>query len=249
MDCRNFAAALACTAALACSGGTGPSTTEDTTGETTQGTDTTAGTQSTTTTNPVPTEVTILTETVTSAPTTTTVGPTQTGTGSTGGIEYCNLGGGDESTGAQGPWLEVWHSNQPIADGMTLTLTCGGQGAWMFQLDPFVGGYEPGDEYIYLGAELDLDGYDYNMGHFYYQENNSIRVACYEDSDYYPTGEGGVPDDIITILLPDELEIMPHVLDGVAGSLRVWLEVDGDVLERAATLTVFAPMEGEMCGY
>ncbi len=72
--------------------------------------------------------------------------------------QHCNLGTTGDSGGAEGPWLEVYNQSAPLADGQTLNLVLGGQGFCMFELETYVGGYEPQSEYSELDVTLEIEG-------------------------------------------------------------------------------------------
>ncbi len=160
--------------------------------------------------------------------------------------QFCGLGGTGGSAGVEGPWLELYHGGAPVEDGVTLTLVCGGQGSWMFQLDPFVGGFVPEGDFVNLAVEMNVAEHNVADGHFFKRDAYPVLVGCEEPNDGLDGG-GGVPKDIIAVLPPDELLGVVHTLDGQSGDVTVTLTVDDVTIERAAQVTLSGPGPDDEC--
>ncbi|WAS91673.1 hypothetical protein [Nannocystis punicea] len=165
----------------------------------------------------------------TDSPTTTT---TTTDTGSTTGEPgYC--WGFDAD--APAPFLELYDfQDNPLAEGITLPLECGGQGSWMFGLYPEFGGYLPTSDSVSFDVTVDVEGYNINpAGHFF-----SGEVWYYVGCDDVLGGVLGV----VPIIPPDELPD-PAVLDGLSAQVHVELDAGGQTVSFDATMPLSAPME------
>lgn len=161
--------------------------------------------------------------------------------------KYCGLGTTGDSGGVDGPWLELYHRGAEVTDGAELNVTCGGQGAAMVQVDPVMGGFDPGGDNAFLDVQFSVQGFNFGFGGFFYSNpEQPIYVACREDDSGYDGG--GLPDDALLMLLPDDVSGNPSVLDGELGELRVVLDADGQPVEKIVSVTLRAP-EGFVCGY
>ncbi|MCA9688498.1 MAG: hypothetical protein R3A51_05645 [Nannocystaceae bacterium] len=226
-------------AASLCACGVGPSSsTDDSTGST----DATATTDATTSdTAATSDETTAGTSDATSDPSTDpSTDPSGTETTAeteteTGGEEYCELGTTGGSSGAETPWIEVTNEGAPLMDGQTLRLQCGFQGFFMFEVHPYVGGFEPDMEYSDLEVALDIEGYNNDPdGHFWSRDSYGTFIGC-EDPDYSYSGSYTytvqmIPDDELpdkTVLdgLPAHLEITLHTPDDQSASISAELVV------------------------
>ena len=216
--------------ALACSGDDGASTTASTSAAATTSTSgdaTGSGTTSASTTG------------------TGTAATTGTGTGATTGLELCHFGTTGDSTGGDAPWLELYHLGEPLLDGGVLHLVCGGQGIFMFEVTPFLGGFMPTEDYVHFEVALDIEGHnDGPEGHFYAATPYDILVGCVED--YYDFG-GATSFQMVVF---DEIANLTD-LDGLPGHLHVGYSADGMSVEIDLDLTINTmPSEDWLfCGY
>jgi hypothetical protein len=201
------------------------------------GTETTAATG---TTEPGTTGGTTTGPETTGEPTTTgttgtagTTGEPATGTGTTGGAqEYCN----GFSAALPEPQLSFrTAASQPVADGVTWPLECGGQGLWMFGLYPSLGGWDPGAEHVSFDLVVDVAGYNDNPdGHFYSATMMSYYIGC-------ELLDGGVTG-VLPVFPPDTLPDL-SVLDGLPATLHVEIDAGGQTLTVDAETVLSAPKE------
>ncbi len=172
----------------------------------------------------------------------TSAGTTE-GTATTGEEpQLCEFGTTGDSGGSEEPWLEVLNEGEPIADGQSLVLVCGFQGLFMFELRPYVGGYEPDSDYSDLDVTLEIAGYPENPQGHVWQDNYGTFIGC-EESDTYSTYV--TYTYTIQIILDDEIPDKA-VLDGVPAKLTVGMNTpDQQTVEVSADLVISA-VEDEM---
>lgn len=168
----------------------------------------------------------------TTAPTTTPTTDPTTG----GPVGYCH--GFD--VGASEKFLEMnVLGGEPLVDGVTWPLECGGQGSWMFGLYPGFGGWDPGVDFVNFTIVVDVEGFNDNPeGHFFSQEVG-YYIGC-EDV------LGGVLG-VAPVIPPDTLADL-SVLDGKPATVTVSIPADGETLMISADVTLQAPAELVMMG-
>ncbi|MCA9717750.1 MAG: hypothetical protein H6713_31400 [Myxococcales bacterium] len=218
-------------------------------GSTSNGTDATSDPTAATSTEGSSSDATATTGGTTGA---TTAGTGATTAGTTGAEEqFCKLGTTGDSTGSDAPWLEVINDGEPLADGQPLTLICGFQGSFMFEVRPYVGGYEPDSDYSDLDVTLEIAGYpEAPDGHLWQLNDYGTFIGCEDsDTDYstYVTYTY-----TIQLLLDDEIPDKA-VLDGVGATLTVVMNTpDQQTVEVSADLVISAvedPMWEFCAGY
>ncbi len=182
--------------------------------------------------------------TTTGSTTGTSAATTGTSTSGTTGAEICHFGGTGESGGSQSPWLEVYHGGMPLQDGLVFGLSCGFQGFYMFELDPYFGGFDLDDEFVSFAVTMDVEGYNLNPdGHFYSIADLTLYIGCdiFDGQSYF-----------LPILPPDGIPDL-LVLDGLPATVSVALHPDGggdDVVVAAAVTLKVAPDDSwQICGY
>lgn len=161
-----------------------------------------------------------------------TTGEAPTTSGATTGApfgEYCQ--GFDAAAPAR--FLELFDfQGEPLGEGATFPLECGGQGAWMFGLYPKLGGWDPQADVVTFTLTVDVDGFNSNpAGHFF-----SGEVAYYIGCDPVIGGVIGVAP----VLPPDDLADLA-ALDGLPASVRVEVDAGGEALVFDAGMTLSAP--------
>ncbi len=168
----------------------------------------------------------------------TSAGSTEGTTATTGEEpQFCELGTTGDSGGSEEPWIELLNDDEPIADGQPLVLVCGFQGSFMFELRPYVGGYEPDSEYSDLDVTLEIAGYPEQPEGHLWQNNYGTFIGC-EDSDTYSTYV--TYTYTIQIILDDEIPDK-SVLDGVPATLTVVMNTpDQQTAEVSADLVISA---------
>lgn len=163
-----------------------------------------------------------------------TTGPTTGEPGTTGSEqEYCN-GFSEALPEPQLAFRTV--KSQPVADGVTWPLECGGQGLWMFGLYPTsLGGWDPGAEYVSFRVVVDVEGYNDNPdGHFYSADMDPYYIGC----ELLDGGVTGVLPVFPLDTLPDL-----SVLDGLPATLHVEINGGGQTLTVDAQTVLSAPKE------
>ncbi len=196
--------------------------------------ETTAATDSTTVATDSPSS-TADTTAATGSDTGTTITPTGTG----GGGQYC--GGWQGSDGELALNLADKDGN-PLMDGSTLPLECGGQGLFMFGLYTTFGGFTPASQNIEFTLTADVEGYNTNPdGHFYSADPVGYYIGC-EPVD------GGV-SGVVPILPLDSLTDLT-LLDGLPAAIHVVLHTPaGDIVRDVAVkLSVVKDASWSFCG-
>ena len=230
--------AIASTLALvACSGGPGD-TSASTTAASASTSSAATSDETTATTTAATSEATAATESTATTSTTSTT--------STTGLELCNFGTTNNSTGSDQPWIELRHRGEPLDPGGTLSLECGFQGSFMFEIVPTFGGFTPAEEYVYFDLWLDIDGHNDNPdGHFYSTGSAPIFVGCMEDTYY----DGGFASSFQLILF-DRISDFA-ALDGLPAHFHLEFTGDGQPVVVDLDLTVAATPDEQwqFCGY
>ena len=171
------------------------------------------------------------TSTTSATGTTSATSTTSATAATTTGFELCNFGTSGGSGGAPGPWLELYAYGELLVDGATLSLICGGQGTFMFEVRPKFGGFTPASEFVTFDVTLDIDGHAGPTGHFS-STTPEIFVACSDEPyDFYI--------DTFQMLVFDDLASIAE-LDGLPGHLRVSFTADGETITSDIDLTIDA---------
>lgn len=176
--------------------------------------------------------------TTSAVPTTTEAPTTGMATGGTTGApaEYCH--GFDVR--APMPFLDLHVlGGEPLADGTSLPLECGGLGVWMFGLYPAFGGWDPGADTVTFTIEVDVEGFDVGpMGHFF-----SGEVPYYIGCEQFDGGLLGVLPVTPPALVKDL-----SMLDGKPAKLRVSVPAGTQALMVERSVTLSAPKDRVMEG-
>jgi hypothetical protein len=207
------------------------------TAETTGGSDASTGATSGTTGATTNATTNATTDGETTQSTTTQSTTTQSTDPTTGGpVGYCH----GFMVDASEKFLEMHVlGGEPLVDGATWPLECGGQGSWMFGLYPGFGGWDPGGEFVNFTIVVDVEGFNDNPdGHFFSQE-----VGYYIGCEGVLGGVVGVAPVIPPDTLPDLA-----ALDGKPATVTVSIPADGETLMISADVTLQAPQELVMMG-
>ena len=187
----------------------------------------------------------------TTAPTTGTAEPPTTGTTGTSSTSTT----GDTTTGGAAPYCNGWQTDEgepylvlhnkqlePLTDGATLPLECGGQGLFMFALYAEFGGFMPTSDIVDFAVTADVEGFNTNPdGHFYNAAPVGYYVGC-ELLDGGPTG-------FVPIFPLDNLDDLT-ALDGKPADIHVVMNTsEGSVtLDFSVVLSVQKDDSWAICG-
>jgi hypothetical protein len=173
----------------------------------------------------------------------TTTGMETTGTETTGGEEFCGLADGPDE-----PWFTIYERGMPLEPGGTIYLECGGQGLFMFELEPAIGGVIPEGDYIPFHVELDVEG-GFNIGnggHFASGDFNIFVGCCDYDYEY-----GCFYEPYTIILLPPDAIADKEAFHGQQGTLHVTMTGPGEPIEQIIDVELWAVADQswEFCSY
>jgi hypothetical protein len=113
----------------------------------------------------------------------------------------------------EGAWLTLAHFGETVTDGLALKVECGPQGAFMINVIPSVGGFDPDSEWIEFDVSLEVPGFNLGPGGMFYGA---------QAQPYYVGCDEGEPDAhaALSILVPDGIFDI-ETLDRRAARLRI----------------------------